>query len=520
MNPIHIDIGLSAISSYRRMNYEFWYALAEFVDNSTQSYANNRVPLLSAHEEEGESLEVRITYERRGEQPLLRIVDNAMGMDYDELQHALRIAAPPANPAGRCRYGMGMKTAACWIGNRWLVVTKKLGDTKEYSVEVDVARIESGDAELRTSMTDGLDPATHYTRLEVFEHHREFKGRTIGKVKDYLQSMYRQDFESGGLSLYYNDQKLEWPTLETRLRLNAVGERYKKDFAFDIDGKAVRGWAGILERGKRSDAGFSIFHADRVVFGWPDAWRPVRIFGEQRNDLLNQRLVGEIHLDDFEVTHTKDNIQWYGDDQERVEEEMHARLADLIGISKTPWKNQVEEGGPTPAEFDMAIDGLREELLSPQMVDKVSLTVFPEESDLTATLERIAKPVKSNREPDISAVLDKLEIGVYVSRSGEFGPNDPYVVYETSLKHGIVVIINRQHPHLMHVEGQEGLMNYFRHCVYDAVAEWQAQNLRSALESKTIKMLKDNLLRVSFEMEQRASEEAENAAEQSIDEEA
>ena len=114
--PINIEIGLNAIASYRRMNYEIWYALAEFVDNSTQSYANHKTALDEAYSREGEDLEVRITYERTGAEPMFRIVDTAMGMDYAELQHALRIANPPTNPSGRCRYGMGMKTASCWIG--------------------------------------------------------------------------------------------------------------------------------------------------------------------------------------------------------------------------------------------------------------------------------------------------------------------------------------------------------------------------------------------------------------------
>ena len=35
------------------------------------------------------------------------------------------------------------------------------------------------------------------------------------------------------------------------------------------------------------------------------------IFGARQDDLLNQRHLREIHLDDFEVTHTKDNIQCY-----------------------------------------------------------------------------------------------------------------------------------------------------------------------------------------------------------------
>lgn len=502
---INIEIGLNAIASYRRMDYEIWYALAEFVDNSTQSFANNSDALSKAYQRDGETLEVRITYERKGNEPIFRIVDNAMGMDYAELQHALRIANPPANNTGRCRYGMGMKTASCWIGNRWTITTKKLGETSEYTVEVDVAKIEAGDPELKTTIIEDQHPDTHYTRIEIFDHNREFKGRTIGKIKDYLKSMYRQDFRAGTLGLYYNDEHLTWEEFESRLRQNKAGEPMKTEFSFEIDGKTVHGWAGILDRGARSDTGFSILHADRVVRGWPDAWRPERIFGLNRNDLLNQRLLGEIHLDDFEVTHTKDNIQWYGDDEEQVEKELQTQIANLISIARTPWKDQDDTRGPSAGEVDLAIAGLRDELLSPEMIDKISISVLPEESALKESLERIAQPIKSSRQPDIKAVLDTIEVWVYIV-SADFGPHDPYVVCEAGQNGKIIVIINMQHPHVSHIEGEQGLINYFRHCVYDAVAEWQAQKLRSKLDPNTIKMLKDQLLRVSFQMEQHASE--------------
>ena len=387
-------------------------------------------------------------------------------------------------------------------------MTKKLGETNEYTVEVDVEKIEDGDPELRTTIVENVDPGAHYTRLEIFDHHREFKGRTIGKIKSYLKSMYRQDFRSGSLSLFYNDEQLSWEEFETRLRRNHAGELFKSEFSFEIDGKMVHGWAGILDRGARSDTGFSILHADRVVAGWPDAWRPERIFGLNRNDLINQRLLGEIHLDEFEVTHTKDNIQWYGDEEEQVEKELEKQIANLISTARTPRKGQKDTRGPSAGQVDIAVAGLRDELLSPEMIDKISIAVLPEESALNATLERIAGPVKATRQPDIRAVLDRIEVWVYIV-SSEFGPSDPYVVCEAGQDGKIIVMINLLHPHVRNIEGEQGLVNYFRHCVYDAVAEWQAQRLRSRLDPNTIKMLKDDLLRVSFQMEQHASQDEE-----------
>jgi hypothetical protein len=222
--------------------------------------------------------------------------------------------------------------------------------------------------------------------------------------------------------------------------------------------------------------------------------------------------LGEIHLNEFEVTHTKDNIQWYGDDEEKVEKDLEKQIANLISVARTPWKDQDDARGPSEGEVDLAIAGLREELLSPEMIDKIMITVLPPEDALKESLERIAEPVKAHRSPDIQAKLDKLEVWVYIV-SADFGPHDPYVVCESGANDKVIVIINMQHPHVSHIEGEQGLINYFRHCVYDAVSEWQAQRLRAKLDPNTIKMLKDQLLRVSFQMEQHASSEEADAAE-------
>ena len=42
---LHLQIGPEVIKSYKRLAYTPWHALAEFVDNSTQSYFNNRKEL-------------------------------------------------------------------------------------------------------------------------------------------------------------------------------------------------------------------------------------------------------------------------------------------------------------------------------------------------------------------------------------------------------------------------------------------------------------------------------------------
>ena len=94
----------------------------------------------------------------------IEITDNSIGMDEGELENALKVAAHAPRPHGRSKYGMGLKTAACWFGNNWTVVTKKLGEPEELSVDVDVERIASGHADLEVKRVLKDDPTRHCAR--------------------------------------------------------------------------------------------------------------------------------------------------------------------------------------------------------------------------------------------------------------------------------------------------------------------------------------------------------------------
>jgi hypothetical protein len=138
---IQLVIGPEAINSYQRLSYTPWHAIAEFVDNSTQSYMDNKDVLDAQLKKEDRIFEVSIAYEANEGNGMLRVSDNAMGMSYTDLERALHIAMPPTNCTGRSRYGMGMKTAAFWIGRKWRIQTKKLGETEAHEVTIDVDKI-------------------------------------------------------------------------------------------------------------------------------------------------------------------------------------------------------------------------------------------------------------------------------------------------------------------------------------------------------------------------------------------
>ena len=110
---MQVHIGPEIVRSYKRLSYTYWHALAEFVDNSIQSYFNNRLALDYAYSKSGQKLKVEISYGRAG--GYLKIRDDAMGMSEEEIRESLRIGQPPQNTSGLSEFGMGLKTAACLL---------------------------------------------------------------------------------------------------------------------------------------------------------------------------------------------------------------------------------------------------------------------------------------------------------------------------------------------------------------------------------------------------------------------
>lgn len=496
---MQIQIGTEIINSYKRLSYTPWHAIAEFVDNSTQAYFDNKAVLDEVYRENQEKLNVSIVYDRDLEGGTLRISDNSIGMSLKELTDAMKIAVPTNNGYSRSRYGMGLKTAACWLGNYWVVRTKKLGETTEHEVTVDVKKIANGNVDLNHISRNNQPLDSHYTIIEIKNHNRKFYGQTLHKIKKFLSSMYREDIRNDLLQLEWQGETLLWedPTL---LIMELEGEEYKREFNFDVNGKNVYGWAGILEKGSRASAGFSIIVSGRVIKGWPDTWRPSSLFGQFQgsNDLVNQRLIGEIHFDRFDVTHTKDDILWLDDEDEIVEKKLKESIGELAEFAKK-YRKYEDERKPSETEVDVAVSEIQEELDSPEMADQIELEEIPAEEIIQFAKERIVESVKETNPIRIKAVLGSLTVSVYLVE--DLSINDPYVTVESSINSEVIVIVNKQHPHWSQLKASEGVANYLRHCIYDAISEWKAMKQTSKLNPDTIKLIKDKLLRISFEIE-------------------
>src|SRR5258707_13973019 len=90
---VSIRPGVGIVSVLRHLKYKAWFAMAEFVDNSLQSYLQNRERLQKLHGKEF-LLKVEIDIERSDE-VRIKVRDNAASIATADYARAFRPAELP-----------------------------------------------------------------------------------------------------------------------------------------------------------------------------------------------------------------------------------------------------------------------------------------------------------------------------------------------------------------------------------------------------------------------------------------
>lgn len=525
--PISMGTEPEHILTFRRLTYKPWTALGEFIDNSTSSYRANREALDKAYAQEAKEglapvngLVVKVVFGKNAAgEDILRIRDTAMGMSHDELTNALKIGKPPAGNMFRSKYGMGMKTASCWFGNIWTITTSKLGEKGGHRIEVDVNRIAKGDMDLRYQFIPDHKESEHFTVIEISDLQQGIAGRTIGKVKDFLSSMYRVDLSPIGgaptMELWYNDVKISGESFrDDEFLVDSEGRPYKKEFSFSLGkrgdkDRSVRGWVGILKNGSRAKAGFSIFSSERMVRGYPDSWRPTDLYGQLQgsNDLVNQRLVGEVYLEGFIETMSKDDINWQGDEEDRLSEKLKEIAEDYRKTAQKYRRHSDDERGPSDFDKKVALEALAEELGSIEIREILSNSAqLPSEELVKKDQDLLRKKLEEAQKFDLIEPIGDLS--AHVKIDNELTPLQPYMVWtQSSDGKKFYVGMNMHHPILETFQGSADLVLFLRLCAYEAIAEYIAQKGSDRVRPESIRQIKSNLMSLRHQMEQHDPED-------------
>ena len=326
INKVDIRPGVNILSVLKHLNYKPHYALAEFVDNAIDSYLKNEKKLKDI---KGDNFNLRVDIEFDIHNARINIKDNAAGIHLNDFPRAFRAAELPPDNTKLSEFGMGMKSAACWFSNRWQVKTKAINDNVERTVSFNISEIVEDKIQELLINTKSANSNSHYTLITLYGIKKKMPVRKgLWKVKRHLASIYREFFRKDILDLYINGEKLVYSApriLETAYYDTPNGEKitWKKEIDFKFGNPntglfTAKGFIGIMEKMSVSESGIALFRRGRVIEGSADndeGFRPPIILGSLGSHRY-KRLFGELHLEGFNVSHTKDAFQW--DDNKEV----------------------------------------------------------------------------------------------------------------------------------------------------------------------------------------------------------
>lgn len=364
------DIGV--LNAFRNFNYQPWYAISEYIDNGLQSF-------LTKNGKFGETrkkciVNIQYDYQRN----YLRVEDNAFGISESEHARAFTAGIPPSERGGLSEFGMGMKSASFWFCPTWKVTTQPIDSNFEYQYKIDVNEVIKNNG-LITSLVETHLDKKGFTKIELFNTFRRLAPSTQVKIKKHLASIYRCFLKKNQLQIFFNNENLEFNNPEILEAPVAYSDeepektlKWEKTISFSTrSGGKVEGFVALRKNGSFAQGGLSLFRRNRLIMGSDEEkYKPRSIFGAS-NSFQTLRVFGELHLEGYQVTFSKDKFDF----RDNEEEEFLEKLKEEINSSPLRILKQAEayrEKKATKKEIKHAEEQIKKVFENQQLTKKIN----------------------------------------------------------------------------------------------------------------------------------------------------
>lgn len=311
---VSVAIGTSMYGRFKDLPNTPSHVLAEFVDNALQSYRDNKSILESM--EPDYKLRVSIYFAMDGDGKIISVDvnDNAGGISKDKFNTAFMPAKKPDNDLGLNEFGMGLKTAACWLGEDWLVKTSAINEPESKTINFCLNDICAEDLRELPVKYKAENSQEHYTHIHIESPTSNMPSKkSIGKICNELSSIYRVSLRNKEFELYVQDKSItfeDYPVLNEPYVHDSEGSPifWKKEVRVQIGPYKGKGFVGILKDIKQGRNGFVILRRGRAVVGNEDNHRYYPKFMGSQGTFKYKRLFGEIEVEGFNVSFNKNDI--------------------------------------------------------------------------------------------------------------------------------------------------------------------------------------------------------------------
>lgn len=332
LQSVKINIGSNMYSRFPDLPNTVPHVLAEFIDNALQSYKDNNNALLDIDNDYKLVVNIDIEWDDKTNRATKIVIsDNAAGINEHKYESAFMPATPPENNSGLNEFGMGLKTAALWLGETWKVQTKALGESIERTLTFNLNDVTANNLEELPIEKTEKGISEHYTIVTITDPTKNSPARrNLDKIRGDLASIYRKSLRSNEMQIIVCGEALsfaEYPVLVAPPAGNyeATPITWKKNVNFSFGKYKATGFIGILRDIDSTKNGFVLLRRGRVIVGAEYDGRYFPKMSGSSGTFKYKRLFGELELEGFDVSFNKNAIQ----DKDNLEALMDA-LRDEI----------------------------------------------------------------------------------------------------------------------------------------------------------------------------------------------
>ena len=119
------------------------------------------------------------------------------------------MAHTPDDNTGLNEFGMGMKTAALWLGEEWSVESTAIGEGVSRKILFDLNSVMANELKSLPVTQKEAETNSHLTLVTITSATKNVPSlKSLQKIKDELASIYRKYLRVDEIDLIVNDTKL------------------------------------------------------------------------------------------------------------------------------------------------------------------------------------------------------------------------------------------------------------------------------------------------------------------------
>ncbi|MDD4151819.1 MAG: ATP-binding protein [Candidatus Gracilibacteria bacterium] len=280
--------------------YSVPQALAELIDNSIDARVDN-----------GMEISINLYSDK------ITIADRGIGMNFEEIKNAV-ILARSSKEGKLGEFGLGLKTSCLSLGKSFKVISKKLGEDKEYKVIFETEKWLKDDS-WEIDVTDReMESDKHYTVIEI----TDLKSKTIATADKRLKEDIQVRFGH-----YLDEITIKVNGDRVFKKVPELSEGTRKEIEIDTTYGNITGWVGLMkDSSQKGFYGLQTYRNNRLII-------PFNKIGFSAHPTV-ARIYGELHLDFVPVTHNKKSFEKESDQYKSVETLMELELKDIVAEAR------------------------------------------------------------------------------------------------------------------------------------------------------------------------------------------